>query len=72
MEEEEEAHTAVEEATATMADEVYTKYTITLEIAVILREDCATLLAPECLTTSISRKQTKQDHHGRNSCNTLA
>ena len=72
MEEEEEDHTAVDEATATAADEVEDEEKITLERAALPREDCATLLAPACLTTDRSRQQTKQYHHGRNSCNTLA
>ena len=71
MEEEEEAHTAVDEATATAADDVEAKDTTTLAQAALLREDCATLLAPVCSNTPRSLKQTKQDPHGRNSCNTL-
>ena len=43
MEEEEEAHTAVDEATATTADEVEAEDTTTLAQAAQLREDCATL-----------------------------
>ena len=72
MEEEEEAHTVVDEATATAAEEVEEKDTITLARAELLRDDFAMLLVPECSTTAISQKQTKQDHHGRNLCNTLA
>ena len=54
MEEEEEAHTAVDKATATAADEVEDKDTITLARAALSREDCATLLAPACSTTARS------------------
>ena len=72
MEEEEEAHTAVDEATATTAYEVEAEDTSTLARAALLREDCTTLLVPYCSTTARSRHQTKQDHHGINSCNTLA
>ena len=71
MEEEEESHTAVDKATATAAGEVEAEDTITLTQAAQLGEDCATLLVPACLTTARSRQHTKQDHHGRNSCNTL-
>ena len=71
MEEEEEAHTAVDEAMATAADEVEDEDTITLARAALPREDCATLLAPVYLTTDISWQQTRQYHHGRNSSNTL-
>ena len=72
MEEDEEAHTAVDKAMATTAYKVDAEDTITLERAAILKEDCATLLAPACLNTARIWQQTKQDHHGRNSCNTLA
>ena len=72
MEEEEEAHTAVNESTATAADEVEDEDTITLAQAALPREDCATLLAPALLITARSRQQTRKDHHGRNSSNTLA
>ena len=72
MEKDEEAHTAVDEATETAADEVEDEDTITLARAALPREDCATLLAPACSTTSISRQQTRQDHHGINLSNTLA
>ena len=72
MEEEEESHTSVEKATTTAADEIEAKNTTTMARAAQLREDCATLLAPVCLTTARSRQQTKQDHRGRNLCNTLA
>ena len=72
MEEEEEAHTAVDEATATAADEVEAENTTTLAQAELLREDCATLSVPVCSATSKSRQKTKQDYHGRNLCNTLA
>ena len=72
MEEEEESHTAVEEATATAADEVEAEDTTTLTQTAILIEDCATLLVPACLTTARSRQQTRQDHRGRNLSNTLA
>ena len=72
MEEEKEAHTAVDKATAIARDEVEAEDTTTLERAAQLREDYATLLAPACLTTDGSRQHTKQYHHGRNSCNTLA
>ena len=72
MEDEEEAHTAVDEETATAADELEAKEKITLEQAALPREDHETLLAPACWTTARSRQQTRQDHHGRNSSNTLA
>ena len=72
MEDQEEARTAVDEATATAADEVEAKDTTTLERAALLREDFATLSVPSCSTTVRSRQQNKQDHHVRNSCNTLA
>ena len=72
MEEEEEAHTALDEATATTEDEVEDEDTINLARSSLPREDCATLLVPVCSTTARSRKQTIQDHHGRNSSNTLA
>ena len=72
MEEEEEAHTAVEEATATAGDEVEAEDTTTLERTALLREDCATLLVPACSTTARSRQKTKQYHHGINLCITLA
>ena len=72
MEEEEEAHTAVDEATATASDEVEAKDTITLARAALPREDCAALLAPACLTTARSWQQIRQDHHERNSSNMLA
>ena len=48
MEEEEDAHTAVDEATATVAEEVEDEGAITLTRAALPREDCATLLAPVC------------------------
>ena len=72
MEEEEEAHTAVEKAAETVADEVEAEYTTNLAQETLLREDCETLLLPACSTTARSRQKTKQDHSGRNSCNTLA
>ena len=72
MEEDEESHTVVEKAKETAADEVEAEDTITLARAAQLIEDCATLLAPACSTTARSRQQTRQDHHGRNSYNTLA
>ena len=72
MEEEEEAHTAVDEVTSTTADEVEAEDTITLTQAALTREDCATLLAPECLTMSRSRQHTRQYHHGKNLSNMLA
>ena len=72
MEEEEEAHTGVDKATATAAYVVEAEDTTTLELIAQLREDYATLLSPACLTTARSQQQTKQDHHGRNLCNTLA
>ena len=56
MEEEEEAHTAVDKATATAVDEVEDEDTITLAQAELLREDFATLLVPECSTIAISRQ----------------
>ena len=71
MEEEEESHTAVDEATETAADELEDEDTITLERAALPREDCTTLLVTACLTTSGSRQKTRQDHHGRNLSNTL-
>ena len=72
MEEEEEAYTAVDEATATSADKEEDVDAINLELAALPREDFATLLAPACSTTARSRQQTRQDHHGRNLSNTLA
>ena len=72
MKEDEEAHTAADEATATAADEVEEEDTITMAQSALPREDCATLLAPACSTTARSRQQIRQDHHGRNSSNTLA
>ena len=72
MEEEEEAHTAVYEATETATDEVEAEYTTTMVRAALLREYCATILVPACLTMARNWQQTKQDHHGRKSCNTLA
>ena len=72
MEEEEEAHTGVDKATATAADEVEEEDTITLARSALPREDCATLLAPACLTTSRSRQHTRQYHHVKNLSNTLA
>ena len=72
MEDEEEAHTSVDKATATAADEVEAKDKNNLAQDAQLREDCATLLEPTCLTTARGWQQTKYDHHGRNSCNTLA
>ena len=66
MEEEKEAHTAVDKATEIARDEVEAEDTTTLERAALLREDFATLLVPACSTTIRSRQQTKQDHHGRN------
>ena len=72
MEDQEEARTAVDEATATAADEVEAKDTTTLERAALLREYCATLSVPACWNTARSLQQTTQDHHGINSCNTLA
>ena len=49
MEEEEKAHTAVDKAAETAADEVEDEDTITLARAALPREDCATLLAPVCV-----------------------
>ena len=56
MEEEEEAHTAVDEATATAEDTVEADYTTTLARAALLREDCEMLLVPACLTTARSQQ----------------
>ena len=72
MEYEEEAHVAVDTATAIAADEAESKDTTNMARAVQLRNDCAKLSAPACLTTVVKRQQTNQDYHGRNSCNTLA
>ena len=72
LEEEEEAHIAVDKATETAEDEVEAKDKITLAQAALPREDCATLLAPACSTTARSQQQTRQDHHGKNLFNTLA
>ena len=67
MEEEEESHTEVDEATEIAGDEVQAKGIPALERAEQLREDCEMLLAPVCLTTVRSWQQTKQDHRRRNS-----
>ena len=72
VEEEEEAHTTVDEATATAAEEVEAEDTIAIARAALPREDCSTLLAPACSTTARSRQQTRQDRHGRNLSNMLA
>ena len=72
MEEEEESHTAVGEATAIATDEVEAEDTTNLERAAQLREYCAMLSAPACSTTVKIRQQTKQNHPERNLCNTLA
>ena len=71
MEEEEEAHTAVDKVKAITADEVEAEDTTTLAQAAQLREDFSMLLAPACLTKVRSRKHTKKYHNGRNWCNTL-
>ena len=71
MEEEEEAH-EVDDETATAEDELEAEDKTTLARSALLREDCSTLSVPACSTTAISRQQTRQDHHGRNPCNTLA
>ena len=71
MEEEEEAHTAVDASTAIATDEVDADYTTTLAQPAQIIEDCTMLSAPACSTTVRIRPQTKQDHHGRNSCNML-
>ena len=63
MEEKEEAHTVVDEATATAAVKVEAEDTTTLERAAQLREDYAILLAPVCLNMAKSWQQTKQYHH---------
>ena len=60
MEEEEEAHTAVDAATAIAADKAEAEDTTTLARSAQLRKDCAMLLAPACLTTFRSLSQTKQ------------
>ena len=62
----------MDEAMPTVVDEVEAEDTITLERTALLTEDYATLLVLKCSTTAKSWQQTKQDHHGRNSCNTLA
>ena len=72
MEEEEEARTAVDAATVIAADEAEAEDTITLLRAAHLRKDCAMLLVPSYLTTVRIRPQNKQEHHGRNLCNTSA
>ena len=72
MEEEEEAHTAVEEETDIVADKVEAEDTTNLARSALLREDCAVLLVLACSTTFRTRQQTKQDRHGINLFNTLA
>ena len=72
MEEEEEAHTAVDEAVVTLGDKVEAKNTINLAQSALPKEYCATLLAPAYLTMARSQHQTRQDHHGINKSNTLA
>ena len=72
MEEEEEAHTAVEAVMEIVEDDVEAEYITTRELVFQIRKDCAMLLTPSCSTTGRSRPQTKQYHHGINSCNALA
>ena len=72
MEDEEEDHTTVDSAMAIVADEGEAEGTNTLERSAQLRNDFAMILAPLRLTKVRSRQRTKQDNHGRNSCNTLA
>ena len=72
MEEEEEARTAVDTATAIAADRLEAEDITTLTRAAQLRKDYTMLLAPVCLNAVRIRSQTKQEHHGRNSCNTSA
>ena len=60
MEEEEEAHTAVDAETAIAADEEEVEDTTTLARADQLRKDFSMLSAPACSTTVRSRPQNKQ------------
>ena len=59
MEEEEEAHTAVEKVMAIAAYEVEAKDTTTLARAALLREDYATLSVPTCSATIRRPQQIK-------------
>ena len=72
VEEEEEACTAMDMETAITADEVDADDIINLVLAAQLRKHYAMLSATAYLTTVRSRTKTKQEHHGRNSCNKSA
>ena len=72
MEEEEEAHTVLDEATAITLDEVEAEDTSIMAREVLIIDNCAALSLPACFTMVRSWQQTKQYHYRRNSCNMLA